>query len=262
MEFQLDLPLELAAYRDKFMASVLPFIKILPQAAEDTPPWASKIGGLPYLPLDAEWPRGEDGMSLFFLAQINFEEVPKLEPFPKSGVLQFFIASDGMYGMEKSEQGEQRNFRVIFHETVEQDFSKLQTDFDLPIGGQLPIDPALSFPLKFELQQEAAPLSDHRIHDFIEDDFFSRCGNGQWEMMEAYSQVAHAGGHKLGGYAFFAQRDPRSEGEERMELLFQLDSDQAVNCQWGDMGTGHFFIKKEDLGKRDFSKVSYQWDCY
>lgn len=262
MEFQLDLPLELAPYREKFMASVLPFIKILPKAAEETPPWKSKVGGKPYLPSDFEWPRGEDGMPLFFLAQVNFKEVPKLEPFPESGILQFFIANDATYGMQESEQGTQRNFRVIFHEVVKQDISKLQTDIELPIGEDLPIGGEQSFPLKFELQQEVAPLTDHRIHDFIEDDFFSRYGIGQWEMMEVYSQVAHAGGHKLGGYAFFAQQDPRSESGERMELLFQLDSDQAIGCQWGDMGTGHFFIKKKDLKKQDFSKVTYQWDCF
>ena len=31
--------------------------------------------------------------------------------------------------------------------------------------------------------------------------------------------------------------------------------------QRGDAGQGQFLIAREDLRKRDFSKVWYQWDC-
>jgi len=31
---------------------------------------------------------------------------------------------------------------------------------------------------------------------------------------------------------------------------------------WGDSGQGQFMIRREDLRKRDFSKIFYQWDCY
>ena len=38
-------------------------------------------------------------------------------------------------------------------------------------------------------------------------------------------------GHKIGGYAFFTQ------------------------------AVGNFFIRPDDLAKKDFSKVLYNWDC-
>ena len=42
-------------------------------------------------------------------------------------------------------------------------------------------------------------------------------------------------------------------------LLFQLDTTEDI--MWGDSGVGNFFIKKEDLVKKDFSKVWFNWDC-
>ena len=67
-------------------------------------------------------------------------------------------------------------------------------------------------------------------------------------------------GHKLGGYPYFTQEDPRSA--EGMELLLQLDSDDSVNMMWGDVGVGNFFIAPEDLKRGDFSRVAYSWDCH
>ena len=68
--------------------------------------------------------------------------------------------------------------------------------------------------------------------------------------------------HKLGGYAYFTQWDPReTEGEIRdYMLLFQMDSDDHII--WGDVGVGNFFINPSDLKKKDFSKVFYNWDCH
>ena len=74
-----------------------------------------------------------------------------------------------------------------------------------------------------------------------------------------------ASGHRLGGYPFFTQTDPRQYNEKIQDyiLLFQLDTDDAENdIMWGDSGVGNFFIHPEDLKKRDFSKVVYNWDCY
>nr|WP_088909012.1 DUF1963 domain-containing protein [Brevibacillus formosus] len=30
---------------------------------------------------------------------------------------------------------------------------------------------------------------------------------------------------------------------------------------WGDSGVSNFFVRREDLLRLDFSKVSYTWDC-
>ena len=48
-------------------------------------------------------------------------------------------------------------------------------------------------------------------------------------------------------------------------LLFQLDSDGSKEAGdlvlWGDCGVANFFISREALRRRDFSRVCYNWDC-
>ena len=68
--------------------------------------------------------------------------------------------------------------------------------------------------------------------------------------------------HKMLGYAFFTQEDPRYEKkyENYDTLLFQLDS-EGNYLIWGDLGIANFFIQKKDLEERNFSNVLYNWDC-
>jgi uncharacterized protein YwqG len=82
-------------------------------------------------------------------------------------------------------------------------------------------------------------------------------------LYEEYAEYFSSDGHKLGGYAFFTQEDPRAyltEGE-LYRLLLQLDSDDSIDLMWGDSGVGNFFIKDEDLKNLNFSNVLYNWDC-
>ncbi|KMZ44718.1 MULTISPECIES: DUF1963 domain-containing protein [Bacillales] len=48
------------------------------------------------------------------------------------------------------------------------------------------------------------------------------------------------------------------------EMLLQLDMEgdnYDYYVSWGDSGVGNFFIRREDLLRLDFSKVSYTWEC-
>ncbi len=66
----------------------------------------------------------------------------------------------------------------------------------------------------------------------------------------------------MSGYPTFTQTDPRfySKNENIPDvLLFQLDSVRDI--MWGDCGVANFFITLEDLKKKDFSNVWYNWDC-
>ena len=64
-------------------------------------------------------------------------------------------------------------------------------------------------------------------------------------------------------------RDLLQRSDDKMSdldvMLFQLDSDfrpenrEYLVC-WGDVGIANFFISREALKKRDFTKVAYTWD--
>lgn len=51
----------------------------------------SKFGGAFYLPKGESIPTGPKGEPMQFLAQINFAKMPRLEGFPQTGLLQFFL---------------------------------------------------------------------------------------------------------------------------------------------------------------------------
>ena len=73
----------------------------------------SHIGGLPYCPRKGEPPVGEDGRQLRLMVQINFAQMPDMPPFPKRGILQFFLPDHdwGMKGYRGMEHWtEQKNW--------------------------------------------------------------------------------------------------------------------------------------------------------
>ncbi|RZG79779.1 YwqG family protein [Acinetobacter venetianus] len=251
-----NLPTTLHPYLEKITATILPTVTLQLSPNDALTVWQSKIGGEPYLPLDTAYPIDSNGNPLALLAQFNFAEIPNLPNFPDQGILQFYIAADDLYGMNFDDQQQQSGFKVLYFDQViedvkqlKQDFSDIQLDDDeylLPFTGQ--------YAIEFSLTMQ--PIS-------TEDEGFN-IGDGSDGFYEAYSENFTSTGHRLGGYPYFTQSDPRGYNKAIRDyvLLFQLDTDDAENeIMWGDSGVGNFFIHPEDLKKRDFSKVLYNWDC-
>ncbi|TNE62117.1 MAG: DUF1963 domain-containing protein [Bacteroidetes bacterium] len=255
------LPPQLDPFRTRFLETRQSFIRIKAQPARATTWWESKVGGLPYLPKDVPYPQAPDGRNLFFLAQLNFADMPALDPFPDTGILQFYIYDDDLYGMDFDDGENPDTFRVLYFPEPIADPGQLQTELSPGTGHDLlPHHPDASFPLTFALQEEIAPDTDYRFWQQFGAGFFRQFGEQEWEMQDAYGKAVRSDGHKLGGYAYFTQDDPRRP-EDPMLLLFQLDSDEGMDLMWGDMGIAHFFIREDDLRARDFSRVLYDWDC-
>ncbi|MFN4081141.1 MAG: YwqG family protein [Saprospiraceae bacterium] len=257
------LPQALEPYREALLAMRVPYIRVLSQAQAAASPWQSKTGGMPYLPKGMEWPVSkENNTPLFFLTQLNFAEMPALDPFPRKGILQFFIGDDDLYGMNFDDGEDQVNFRVLYHPDPINDPSALQ---DLPElvereFGDLPHHPDECYPLRFELAEMLLPATDYRFNERFGADFFARFGADEWDVLDEYAKSVDAQGHRVGGYAYFTQDDPRTPSDP-MLLLFQLDSDQVMDLMWSDMGVGHFFIREQDLKDLRFDRVLYDWDA-
>lgn len=249
-------------FRDKLLETKQPFIRVVAGPAGSPALWASKVGGQPYLPKGTPLPTAPDGSALIFLAQINFAEMPALAPFPEKGIVQFFIHNDDLYGMDFDDGENPDTFRVLFHPEVVQDKALLENKFP-PVEDEedlLPHHPEESYPLRFEADEEVAGMTDYRFHQHFGGDFFRQFGEQEWYVTDEFGKSVRPQGHKIGGYAYFTQDDPR-RAEDPMLLLFQLDSDEDMDLMWGDMGVGHFFIREKDLVARDFSRVLYDWDC-
>lgn len=258
---QINLPAILEPIRERLLETKIPFIKIQSQPARNTKLWESKVGGAPYMPKGQIWPCAPDGRELFFLAQINLADAPRLEPLPEKGIIQFFIYDDDLYGMDFDDGENPDTFRVIYHPDPVKDEAQLRKDFPIMRDfDELPHHPDECYPLTFSLSEEVVPITDYRFYQHFGADFFRQFGENEWTIQEDFGKKVRADGHKMGGYAYFTQDDPRRT-DDPMFLLFQIDSDERMDLMWGDMGVGHFFIREKDLKNGDFSKVLYDWDC-
>jgi len=267
----MNLPKELQPYQAQIEKSALEHIQIqLVESETELKLTQSKVGGFPYLPQEIAYPRDTENKPMLLLAQLNFEEIPHIQHFPMSGILQFYIATNDVCGIDFDNLTIQTNFRVLFHPII--DLSNCQNDFsfleripneDFYILGRN------EYALQFEKSIDYVPAQVINFETFLgmsEQDFFAQFDDKEDEICELYWETFKSEGHKIGGYPYFVQDDPREHQKQYRiynTLLFQLDSDfqEQDRVLWGDAGVGNFFISLEDLQNLNFSNVLYTWDC-
>ncbi|ELP92535.1 hypothetical protein EIN_260440 [Entamoeba invadens IP1] len=237
----------------------------------DAPFYSSKIGGLPYYPIGMKYPTIPSGEYMYLLAQINFSEMPKLENFPTTGILQIFIYPDNCYGLYGDNgRYDPTKHKVIYHENVDLDekhqqklpdevaknynenheISYMRVPFNsvFAMKGKLKEGASFKWYKKDQIIDKMAMkynVSKDELYDVMDDERFQ-------------PQLC-----SLGGYPNFAQDDPRSD-ETYDTLLLQLESIGVTDkkeIMWGDSGVGNFFISTENLKKRNFDDVLYNYDC-
>ncbi|KAB7670775.1 YwqG family protein [Bacillus sp. B1-b2] len=265
----LTLPKELESYREAIETTLKPVVRVSVKK-EKTALHQSKFAGNPYMPKTMPAPRDTDNKPMKLLAQLNFAEIPQLEHMPQQGIIQFYIsAEDDVMGLDFDNLTNQANFKVIYHAIVEKDESLLVTDFsymdDLDIS-YFPIQEELS--LAFHLEYEPVTVNDYKngelLGETVDLSVMIKDGEREYELWELYSDTFLGEGHKMGGYPYFTQSDPREYDksyENHDTILLQIDSDSDNGIMWGDCGIANFFITRENLRKLDFSNVMYTWDC-
>ncbi len=210
---KLELPPKLEPYRTEIEKTCKPYIHI--HTVMNSPKlYESKFGGNPYLPLEANHPLDSQGKPMLLMAQINFSDVPSYENMPSQGMLQFFICgadnenAGDVYGLEFDHPTSQKDFRVVFYEDVITDEKKLTTDFSYLEDidrDMFPIPQEVG--LQFEIRSEPVSPTDYR-YNAVEPGFFD-----DEETEEIYWDEVTGEYHKMGGYAFFTQTDPRDYDE-------------------------------------------------
>lgn len=233
------------------MSNTKPCVKI---TLTDTKPsiFESKIGGTGYIPHDKNFPTDSNGNQLRLLAQIECGKI-QLDGFPENGLLQLWILNDDVLGMDKWGTTNQNGFRVIYYPEVDKSVTKEEIENKF-IKNKY--DDDIYFPIYRECGMSFEKSENRYIdYDEIDDD----------EVLDELWDENN--GHKVGGYPYFTQSDPRpyiENGDYYDFLLFQLDTDcigEEDVTMWGDAGVGNFFINSEKLKNKDFSDVLYNWDC-
>ncbi|MDR2127668.1 MAG: DUF1963 domain-containing protein [Burkholderiaceae bacterium] len=257
------------------VATAIPMLQLTTQEKR-TGPLDSKFGGVPYLPPGFDYPRVRTGdlagRPLRLLAQLNFSQLPALPDFPRSGILQFFIAdgSDGLHGADFNNPTDQNAFRVVYQaDTTRPHQESALPGFDLE-NSCFPIkSPELS--LDAALGSQAMPAEDLRFWMAFKPYYQAARGVGQVSDADdepIYWALTSGGGHRLGGYPYFTIDDPRYSAPSlaaHTTLLLQIDSEfgeKRHRILWGDTaGITVFLIEPQRLRALDFSNVLYSWDC-
>ncbi|MBD5158431.1 MAG: DUF1963 domain-containing protein [Butyrivibrio sp.] len=215
---------------------------------EETKPWESKLGGCPYLEREEDYPRDGEGRPMMFLAQINLDEMPPIEDFPQTGILQFYVEDDDMYGLDSP-------CKVKYIENYTKDESGLLKENPYSEGYQGYEPFTGSGKITFTQRQMPVSSSTLRFEELFEDD-------ADGEEMDALYDVCDASDSRVGGYPYFVQSSPAYYDDGICDvLLLQLDVDDDCGIMFGDSGNCTFLISRENLLKRDFSDVEYDWQC-
>lgn len=215
--------------------------------------FSSKYGGTPYWDLKEEFPKDNNGNNLVMMAQINFDN-EKFEgnEFPNEGMLQFFIGTDNLLGLDFDNPDSQKNWRVVYHPKInyninEDDILKL----DLPVSNLIDETSALSF-------EKTTDIMESRIYNYcnVEKEIIKeQLSSIEEEYRDEVIEVSYNSPcDKLLGYPQFWQDDPRNRKNLKKydTLLFQYSTTTDI--------VFFFFINGEDLKKGDFSKVLYWFD--
>ncbi|MBR2704074.1 MAG: DUF1963 domain-containing protein [Clostridia bacterium] len=257
-------------------------IKIIENEGINLSIFDSKFGGLPYWEEKDEYPTDENGEGLILLAQINFERTPINDNrFPKTGILQFFIGTNDIMGVDFDKLNNQKGFRVVYHENINNNLTKEEVRSQ-GIRANTDLDGASEeyFPFykqyEIELEDAIEPISSatNKFEDILLEVEKEVLGidniTEPWSIIEDedadhINDEFYICGHRILGYPFFTQWDPREKddtykGKKYDTLLLQIDS--VGDILWGDSGVGNFFINEQDLINKEFSDVLYTWDCY
>jgi uncharacterized protein YwqG len=240
---------------------------------------SSRLGGLPNLPEEFEWPMWRD-QPLAFVAQLDLATLPELPdlPLPRTGSLSFFFEGGESWGFSPEDAG-----------------SALVAYRPEPLSS-LPLRPLpddLEDHLRFEgvsLQPEAPELTVPGFQDqvLVPLAMTREEREGYFNFAENFAEGKPGTLHRIGGYPDCIQGDPKVEcelvahglycgdqsgyktGKERglfsgandWQLLLQVDSDERANMMWGDVGRIYFLIHKSALAERRFDKSWLIFQCF
>jgi uncharacterized protein YwqG len=266
--------------KPKWFGLVRPKDEILERPAPVTS-GASKFGGYPDFPLEAKWPKGEQG-HLDFICQISCAEVHRAQPIagiPTVGMMYFFFdASAESSGWDYAEAGQ--NLVVHHASSAPPGDDATQRQAAKVVLPEYPIDlvPVATVPDHDSPEIDTVGLSRKELAAF---ERFAE------SITELSGRSRGTGRHQFGGYAMRIQGDVRAEFEAfdgfkfykgslpddaawrrahelapNWSLLLQVDSDDDLKLMWGDAGMLYYGIRNEALDASRFGESKATVQCF
>jgi uncharacterized protein YwqG len=247
---------------------------------DDLPVGCSKLGGLPDIPPDFEWPLWQ-GRPLDFLLQIDLEEVSQYsvcDPLPKSGRLLFFYdMREQPWGSDPESRGSWRVIRItepvcnlvrseppwgIFRSLF---FSPCALSFYESLSGNWRTIPDR----EMNLRESEAKTYREFVHSLSWGTSHQVLGEPNCirrevrDMQEQCQLVSHGRSVRSDSNATLESIFVEMLKNEAVSwrLLLQLDSDPIAEMDWAEGGYLHFWIRQEDLQECNFSEVWVLLEC-
>ena len=266
---------KVAAFLAQRKALIQPAIPVAISDTVSTDLTQSRLGGKPAWPNGEPYPTAKGKFPLCFLAQINLADMPALDGFPTQGLLQFYFAADDVYGMvfpDGQSDGSQldSDILVVLHETLDDmhlwsQFESDEQSYKLDVPFTYDDWWKTGYVMTFEPVRDMKPTYDNfqtydayiEISKLLPNEEQFRKYTTKWAEGEPLSTV-------IGGHPHFTQMDPRYYDDKAKDFTKTLISIPSVQgkIMWGDVGTGSFMIRPEDLRARDFTRILYNYDCY
>ncbi|MFJ7592049.1 YwqG family protein [Streptomyces sp. NPDC097617] len=238
-----------------------------------------RLGGLPRLPDDVDWPTWEGHGPLSFIASVDCSALPVggLDiDLPAEGTLLFFYFDGQLDDGEALVLAEDRDSwpgaRVLHVSggSERKAPAELQPYRAVPLTAQLAMTAAEPWhPQIRDAFAPQAPLGQRYDHPVCEQEFLDAVWDFDGEV-----------GHQIGGHAHSIQNpveievaeavlhgdtswdDPRlSEEVGQWLLLAQFDSEDVADMMWGDCGALYWLIRPQDLAERRFDRAMFTWQC-
>ncbi|MEH0157102.1 YwqG family protein [Limibacter armeniacum] len=216
----------------------------------------NKFGGLPFFPIEKEYPYDSKGNPMLLIAQLNLLEIPNLKNFPDDGIIQVFSSVE--------EYGE---YKVIFHDDEEvfyesiTDFSFLDKLKKLKYFNYFFIRGVHQ--LSFSITKDKGNFTDstfiNLFNSYSYKELKEELDKIDWETKDQYFNTK---GNKIGGYSNFIQEDPRSYKDHISNYIQFLQIESSEKIMFGDCGIFRILINKNDLYDIDFSNSVIEYDCY
>jgi uncharacterized protein YwqG len=280
---------------EKILSLVKPCIYMTRRAvdANSIPVGASKLGGLPDLPPDFQWPYyGEKPLT--FIGQFRFSEFSHLDPngtLPQRGILYYFIETDEMIFGSYDQRSAWRMFYVedenkslvrSVHPTYQAEYRFIQA----LQSHQVVCEKCLSLPTIFGV--EAAEYGIDFLDDRdVESPYYHWSASSELMAYSKLEKLVHPSpchywlGHpqRWQGsvqeevvinsqmierqkfpdqlYRFTEEQTAHIQSEmKKWQFLFQIDTDGSLDVIWGETGTLYICIPKDSLANRRFE------DCW
>ncbi len=262
------------------------WVHVRPAAEAAIPIGASKMGGQPDLPAGVEWTAWHEPMAF----QFNLAEIAPFDDervLPSSGLHSFFYETDGeplyteLWGQPHPTRLEDyppapdpRSWLVLYFPDEPSTFSRRATPATVNEFGRFPACD-VRFSVELSLPDEDAPevqslgLTDAERNALIDFLYVDPAPNRSTGGDLGNRLLGYP--YNLGGSTFvqceYASRNIRDilpyeiepeqaqAIERRWRLLFQVDSGEALQMDWGGGGVLHYCIEREALARRDFSRV-------